>query len=391
MEGRKQSLAPEERNSSTVILSFLIPSPPYSPSRALTDSMNDDVDPGAIFSSMFGGKAFLDWIGEISLGKDVSKAFEMSTTEEERETMKAELNPNADPNATPSTTTAIPQSTIHHSEFESPASSTNTTTTPSPHTGTPLGSSASPSKAAATSSTSSTNAIPSISIPTATPPPPPARPTGKTPEQRLAAEAYDRERQAEKRERIRSLASKLNSRIRPFVESTNPGGVGDEETKRWAERLKNEVEDLASESFGVELSHLIGTIYMTKATSFIRLHRRPTSNILGVPAFFNRLKEKGTMLKEGWSFLSVGLDIQSSMSAMKILEEGPDESEEVKGKREEEMRKLESEMSGKLLLVAWKGSKFELGAVLRSVVDEGTSLPPPSPPSLLLTPPIRQF
>lgn len=27
------------------------------------------VDPGAIFSSMFGGKAFMDWIGEISLGK----------------------------------------------------------------------------------------------------------------------------------------------------------------------------------------------------------------------------------------------------------------------------------------------------------------------------------
>lgn len=26
-------------------------------------------DPGALFGSMFGGKAFLDWIGEISLGK----------------------------------------------------------------------------------------------------------------------------------------------------------------------------------------------------------------------------------------------------------------------------------------------------------------------------------
>lgn len=317
---------------------------------------------------MFGGKAFLDWIGEISLGKDVSKAFEQSTTEEEREMMKAELAAGGDPTAS---TTGVPVSTIEHDKFEKAPSSTTAGTT----SGTPLGTTASPTKAAATSSLSSANAIPSLSTPsTSTPPPPPARPAGKTTEQRLAE---DRERQAEKRERIRSLAEKLNSRIRPFVESTDPGGVNDQETKRWAERLKNEVEDLASESFGVELSHLIGTIYVTKASSFIRLHRRPTSNILGVPGFFNRLKEKTTMLKEGWSFLSVGLDIQSSMSAMKILEEGPDESEETKAKREEEMRKIESEMSGKLLLVAWKGSKFELGSVLRSVVDEG--IPPHSP------------
>lgn len=32
-------------------------------------------DPAMIFSQIFGGDAFVDWIGEISLGKDVSKAF----------------------------------------------------------------------------------------------------------------------------------------------------------------------------------------------------------------------------------------------------------------------------------------------------------------------------
>lgn len=42
-------------------------------------------DPGELFSQLFGGKAFEDWIGEISLGKDVSKAFEMSASEEEKE------------------------------------------------------------------------------------------------------------------------------------------------------------------------------------------------------------------------------------------------------------------------------------------------------------------
>lgn len=35
----------------------------------------ESIDPGQMFSQMFGGKAFLPWVGEISLGKDVSKAF----------------------------------------------------------------------------------------------------------------------------------------------------------------------------------------------------------------------------------------------------------------------------------------------------------------------------
>lgn len=38
---------------------------------------------------------------------------------------------------------------------------------------------------------------------------------------------------------------------------------------------------------------------------------------------------------------------------------------------EEELKKMEEEMSGKMLLVAWKGSKFEVSNVLRQVVDTG--------------------
>lgn len=76
------------------------------------------------------------------------------------------------------------------------------------------------------------------------------------------------------------------------------------------------------------------------------------------------MKEKGTTLKEGWSFLSTGLDVQRAMVDMEKRQERGDLGEE-------EMRQLEQELSGTLLLVAWKGSKFELGAVLRQVVDLG--------------------
>lgn len=76
------------------------------------------------------------------------------------------------------------------------------------------------------------------------------------------------------------------------------------------------------------------------------------------------MKEKGTTLKEGWSFLSTGLDVQRAMLDLEKRQEKGDLAEE-------EMARLEQELSGTLLLVAWKGSKFELSAVLRQVVDTG--------------------
>lgn len=50
--------------------------------------MAETMDAGAIFATMFGGDVFFDWIGEISLGKDVSKAFKDHTTDEERDELK---------------------------------------------------------------------------------------------------------------------------------------------------------------------------------------------------------------------------------------------------------------------------------------------------------------
>jgi hypothetical protein len=104
-----------------------------------------------------------------------------------------------------------------------------------------------------------------------------------------------------------------------------------------------------------------------RATTYIRLHRKPSANLLGLPGWWSRVKEKGATLKEGWSFLSTGLDVQRAMLDMEKRQEKGDLGED-------EMRRLEMEMSGTLLLVAWKGSKFELSAVLRQVVDLGGSI-----------------
>lgn len=333
-------------------------------------------DPGQMFSQMFGGKAFEDWIGEISLGKDVSKAFESATTEEEREKLKAEMagETGATPAATAATaepaatatagTPPVQQSTISHNAFEEavPAAAA----TPASASG----------KAAPTTSTSTSAATAPLASPgTSTAASHAADVESKAAahaakkaerEKRDAARAqaekeYD-ERQEEKRERIRTLVSKLRDRIRPFVQASKPGDAEDPETKRYTERIREEARDLSMESFGVEICHLIGEIYMSKASTYIRLHRKATSNILGVPGFISRVREKSKMLSEGWSFLSTGLDVQSAMKQMEKRQEAGEIGEE-------EQRQIEQDLSGKLLLVAWKGSKFELASVLRSVVD----------------------
>ena len=69
---------------------------------------------------------------------------------------------------------------------------------------------------------------------------------------------------------MRMLTQKLVERLRPFVEAKSPGGAGDEETAAWEAHMRREADDLGFESFGIELLHVIGTVYVTKATSFLK-------------------------------------------------------------------------------------------------------------------------
>ena len=69
---------------------------------------------------------------------------------------------------------------------------------------------------------------------------------------------------------MRMLTEKLVERLRPFVEVQSPGEAGDEETAAWEAPMRREADDLKFESFGFELLHAIGTVYVTKATGFLR-------------------------------------------------------------------------------------------------------------------------
>lgn len=177
-----------------------------------------------------------------------------------------------------------------------------------------------------------------------------------TKEQRERLEAYERERRKAREERVETLAKKLVDRISIWTETDK----GQDVTKAFQEKTRLEVENLKMESFGLEILHAVGTTYLQKATSFLK-----SQKFLGISGFFSRLKDKGTLAKETWNTISTAIDAQLTMEEMAKLEEkgGEDWTDEKKAE-------YERRVTGKILAAAWRGSKFEIQGVLRDVCDK---------------------
>lgn len=320
-----------------------------------------------MFGNLFGGERFVDYIGEISLLKDFGKASEIMMSEEEKQEMEAKLKEEQNKSTSgaagdaatgatePGSTPAPAAAAAAASAGTGAAPTTGATGTSS--TATPEGASAN----ASTSSTSDTHLQ-------AHDPKSSKRPSSSsaassstklTPEQKAKLEELERSKEAAEQQRIKDLTAKLLERIRPFVTSRNPGDANDSETQLFEKKMRQEAEDLKLESFGVELLHVIGSVYLTKSTTWIKSQRH---HFLGLPGFFSRLKEKGGMVKETWNLLGSAVSVQMSMEDLAKRQE--------KGEiPEEELRQLEQEMSGKMLLATWRGTRWEVTGVLRRVCD----------------------
>ncbi|UZJ53250.1 hypothetical protein CBS101457_002570 [Exobasidium rhododendri] len=319
-----------------------------------------------MFGSLFGGERFVDYIGEISLLRDFGKASEIMMTEEEKE--EIEKNMRAEAGGTDGKTAAAGISPQATASAGNPHNIAEQTISDSSGTIPPSASSTTPSKGVSTTATDSTNATgtttPSQHLTTSddaaasTKKPSSSRPK-VTPEQRQKLEALEKEKREQEEKRIVELTSKLKDRIRPFVDSKNPGDKDDSETQKWGKKMREEAEDLKLESFGIELLHTIGNIYLTKSTTWVKSQRH---HFLGVPGFFSRIKEKGSMVKETWGLMGSAMSVLISMEDMQRRQEKGDVDEE-------EMKKLEQDMSGKMLLATWRGTRSEVNGVLRRVCD----------------------
>ncbi|KAF3069846.1 DnaJ-like protein 1 [Daldinia childiae] len=341
------------------------------------------VDPAEFFSSIFGGDAFVDWIGEISLMKDLTTTMDITMAGEEegeeaefpgteeaiRESVKTTTTDATGTASAPAPAVVVeeepekPAAEAHHDVSADKPSVPSRGASPSPTTSglaTPLSGTSTPSR----------HAIP-IRPALMDRPSDDTQLTGQTEEERelrkkekkkgLSKEqrdqlaAFERERAKIRQERVDTLASKLIDRISVWTETDK----GPDVTKAFQDQIRLEVENLKMESFGLDILHAIGAVYMSKATALLK-----SQKFLGIGGFFSRMKDKGTLVKETWNTISSAIDAQQTMEEMARMEQAGGEDWTDEKKVEYERR-----VTGKILTAAWRGSKFEIQSVLREVCD----------------------
>jgi len=304
-------------------------------------------DPAEFFANVFGGERFMDYIGEISLMKDMTSVANTMLSEEEK-AAEAAAAESSNANASSSTTTSTTEPHLAAATAAPASSSSDGTARPASVHGAP---------SPASSTTPSAPPRASASEPTSPQMGHAKKRTKMTPEQREKLIAHDKERKRALELRVRMLTEKLVERLRPFVEAKNPGAPEDPETVAWEARMRREAEDLKVESFGVEMLHTIGTVYVTKASGYLKSKR-----FLGMGGFWSKLKEKGSVAKDAWGVIGSALSVQQVMQDIERAQLKGDASEE-------QLKALEIDVTGKIMLASWRGTRFEVVQVLREVVD----------------------
>lgn len=341
-------------------------------------------DPAEFFGQIFGGEAFVDLIGEISLMKDLTHTMDISMQGEEAEEefpgeaaakaesleaemKKANLGETSTAGATgdkippaPSVAEAKEAEAMGEKAHVHAASAPETppvntpatsgTNTPRPQNGVPMRHAImnSTEEEAAMNAAGMTEEEKELRKRE-------KKKAGLSKAQREEMLAYEKERARIRQERVDTLAKKLIDRISIWTETDGRADV----TAAFQEKTRLEVENLKMESFGLDILHAIGQTYSQKATGLLK-----SQKFLGIGGFFSRLKDKGTIAKETWNTISSAIDAQMTMEEMAKMEEkgGEDWTDEKKSE-------YERRVTGKILTAAWRGSKFEIQGVLRDVCD----------------------
>ncbi|KAL2823461.1 X-domain of DnaJ-containing-domain-containing protein [Aspergillus cavernicola] len=306
-------------------------------------------DPNEFFGMIFGGDAFHDLIGEISLLQDLTTRMDITTEEAEEADLAAateeKLNINEQEAKSASGSKPTGDSTVPAAASPPPASGTST-----PRRN--LGQQAIMDKSDEEIRMQEAGVSPEERELRKKE----KKKGGLTREQQEKLEAFEFERQKAREERVEMLATKLIDKISVWTETDK----GTDVTRAFEEKIRLEVENLKIQSFGIEILHAIGATYISKATSFLK-----SQKFLGISGFFSRLKDKGTLAKEAWTTISTVIDAQLTMEEMAKLEEkgGDTWTDEMKAE-------YSVKVTGKLLAAAWRGSKLEIQSVLRDVCDK---------------------
>ncbi|KAH3669525.1 hypothetical protein WICMUC_004947 [Wickerhamomyces mucosus] len=314
---------------------------------------------GEYFAVIFGGEAFVSYIGELSLLKDLSKSAELS--EEEKTTESSEVQDDKE--------TEIKDKEILKEEAGKKSNSFEQKNVES--------------KISKKDSIGKEDIVKENTteqkenISTSKEPLRLTHSTGYKEEtnskveeekekEKSKLEEHEEEMQRKREETIEKLSKTLIERLSVLTESSYDQGCKD------AFRAKFEIETntLKMESFGLDILHTIGKVYINKAQIFL-----DSQTFLGIKGFFSSIQSKGNIVMDTFRTISTALDAQSTMTQLQKFQELREHEGDLVDEKgvvipkptDEEVAELEKLLMGKVLNAAWHGSKYEIQSTLRDV------------------------
>ncbi|KAF8127861.1 DnaJ-domain-containing protein [Boletus edulis] len=182
-----------------------------------------------------------------------------------------------------------------------------------------------------------------------------------TEEEKARREEKEKKAAAEKAEaraeRIRKLVENLDRKLSIFTESaTDPDDA--EVSNSWRTICQIEADELRKESYGVELLHAIGFVYVSKAKHFLAT----SQSLFGVGGWLHNVQGKYHVFSETVSTLRSAIELKSVFDQIQAAEKAGNLSPE-------EKRRLEEQAAEKGLQALFKGTKLEIESVLREACD----------------------
>lgn len=185
---------------------------------------------------------------------------------------------------------------------------------------------------------------------------------------RSKLEEFEEELKEEKEKNNKKLVKILIERLSILTESAY-----DDDCKRSFERkFEEEANLLKMESFGLDILHTIGSVYVERAKIYLASHKA-----FGFGGMFQSMKARGGVFMDTLRTVSVAIDAQGSMKELETMKEASasdtlardKQGNEISKPTPEELAHQEEILMGKVLSAAWYGSKYEIMSTLRTVCD----------------------
>lgn len=245
-------------------------------------------DPMEFFSMIFGGEAFKEWIGELSLLQEMSKSAELSTDPEEEEANQKKNGAKSD------------GATFDEAGLAKPGNSSSTLlledTKVTDENGQEM-----------------------------------TRQDYEKKKRQEELEKFEEECRLKKIETRKELAKKLTEKLSLYTETDMADDVADS----FRQKMIYEVELLKMESFGLEILHTLGLIYKTKAKILLKSQ----SFLGGIGGLWWSMKDKGGVIRDTFKTVSSALDAQLTMQEYTKMQQDNEYHAKKEAEEEEEQVK----------------------------------------------------